>query len=521
MRQPILLAALLMAPALAVAGVSPQNGNFYITYQDITQKTGDHELNLRRTYNSNSADSGWFGFGWGTPYETRLLVMPDGSAVVLENGSGSTTNYRPKVPADISGGVTRIVEAMAKRDNMSSDALPALRKQLTGNEELRQRKVLQYDVRSELPAGAALQGNRCSADVVVRSSEGYKRTTCERANDYFDLQGRLVRQEDSDGQVINVHYDGTRPSRIADSHGQVLNFSWTTAGHLATVTTNGKQRANYRYSDSNDLIESVDGKEMKTVYEYQGNHNLANIRYLDTSTMRIEYVSAESGRVRSVTERTGEKTVYEYGLNSQDGSIAWATVTTTPLSGEARVRKYAYTREPTETGGERLARVSSTGGRNNLDTAFDAKGRVVRRTDGQGRVVEYVYHPRTDKLILVLSDRERRQFRYDNEGKLTHAESSDGQVIELDYGNTSHIQRLVESNRDMKDPRELRFAYNAAGKPTEITLVGTGKVNVRYDNKGEITDVSSAKGSKMALNVTQVFQSLLRVIKISGMHASM
>jgi hypothetical protein len=105
----VILVALLAFPVLATAGVNPENGSFYITYNDITQRSGDHELNLDRTYNSLSSDLGWFGYGWGSQYETRLVVLPDGSAAIKENGAGLTTYYRGGSESAVKAGIERII----------------------------------------------------------------------------------------------------------------------------------------------------------------------------------------------------------------------------------------------------------------------------------------------------------------------------------------------------------------------------------------------------------------------------
>jgi hypothetical protein len=37
---------------------------------------------------------GWFGYGWGAPFETHLTVMPDRTSVVVEKGSGANAHYQ-------------------------------------------------------------------------------------------------------------------------------------------------------------------------------------------------------------------------------------------------------------------------------------------------------------------------------------------------------------------------------------------------------------------------------------------
>jgi YD repeat-containing protein len=161
--------------------------------------------------------------------------------------------------------------------------------------------------------------------------------------------------------------------------------------------------------------------------------------------------------------------------------------------------------------------------RNRPGSEVDDKGRIIRQTDKTGGITEYIYHPRIGKLILVLSDRRRSEFHYDDQAKLIRAEDSTGRVIRMEYGDTGDptlIKRMFEGDSVNKRRHELAFKYNAAGKPTEITLIGTGKITVAYDDHGEISKVASKQSARMALQVTLVFQNLLRVISVADFSCS-
>jgi hypothetical protein len=67
------MTALLMV-SVAQAGVNLKNGNFYVSYTDIVVPGGGKKLEITRTYNSKATEVGWFGFGWGSLYETKLVV---------------------------------------------------------------------------------------------------------------------------------------------------------------------------------------------------------------------------------------------------------------------------------------------------------------------------------------------------------------------------------------------------------------------------------------------------------------
>jgi hypothetical protein len=68
---------MLIASSMAHAGVNPRNGDFYISYEDASLSGQGHEIELTRTYNSKSTKIGWFGYGWGSPFETSLTVTQD------------------------------------------------------------------------------------------------------------------------------------------------------------------------------------------------------------------------------------------------------------------------------------------------------------------------------------------------------------------------------------------------------------------------------------------------------------
>ena len=80
---------------------------------------------------------------------------------------------------------------------------------------------------------------------------------------------------------------------------------------------------------------------------------------------------------------------------------------------------------------------------------------------------------------------------------------------------------MHDYNKKTKKKRSLSFVYNAQGKPVEIKMDKVGKINVQYDNYGEIKKVESKAGHKMALQVTQAFQSLLAIVKPAGVNLNL
>lgn len=516
MKTTMLFAVAVTVPLIASAGVNPKNGNFFISYQDIVLKDPFHELELTRTYNSRASDTGWFGAGWGSRFETRLVAMPDGTAAVKENGTGQVTYYRPRGKVDFQAGVARIVAAATQQAHLSAEDAETLSKNLARDEDLRVRTVLKYSVPVEFPVDTALQGDDCSMAAILRAVDGYKRITCERSTDFFDLQGRLIRHENVDGYSISLAYDGKRPTSIADSRGQSIQLKWTDGGLLDSASSGSEFRVNYIYDKNLDLVKSVDTIGHQYDYEYDGHHNMTRIGYIDNSSLRIDYLIPENGIVKSVTERSGDQRLYEYRSDPADAYHTWTRITAIDAAGRQTSREYEYHSRLSESGTEQLMRLSSSNALGRTDTIYDDKGRVIRKTNAEGNVAEFTYDQVNGKLSTVVENGVKTSFHYDRHGELVRAESGKGQVIHIKYGNKKQIQRMVEINRTQHTNRTLTFKYNQAGKPTEIHLLGTGKIEVEYDDKGEITKVSSARGVKMALEVTQIFQNLLSVVQVGG-----
>lgn len=509
-----LFAIICALPVMALAGVNPENGGFFVSYQDIGQKTGGHELNLKRTYNSRSAELGWFGHGWGSYFETRLVILPDSSAVVRENGSGKITYYR-NPNSDVRGAVQRIADAAQQKDSLSTEDREELVKKLRASEEFRMRQVIMYEVPTQLQIGTKLRANDCPEAELLREAEAYKRITCDGKKEYFDSKGRLVGSVQGD-YAVQVVYEGIRPTALRDTSGQSIEMTWTSSGLLTSARSSNGKSSGYEYNDRNQLVATTDMFDNRYRYEYDVLHNLTRIVFIDTTSIVLQYQRPNSGSVTSMTERNGDQTQYEYRRDPQDMGLSWTKITSIPKSGKTTVREYEFRRQISADGVESLQKVVDSNDFRRIEKEYDSKGRVVRRGNQNGGITEFVYHPKNDKLILIHSGRDYTQFHYDESGNMVRAENSEGLTVELFYDKRKNVERIVESKLTAKLRRTLLLQYNAIGKPVKITLVGVGRIDVDYDSDGEVVKVASKQGARVSQQVAEVFQSLLTVVKVAG-----
>ena len=520
MTRKTLLAILVAAPLVVAAGVMPKNGDFYITYTDVIVKGTGHELEITRTYNSKAKDIGWYGYGWGSRYETKLVVMPDGSAVVKENGSGATTYYRTEDQAAIRNGVKRIVEVATEREKLTPEAASQMTNNLLNDEEQRLAAVIKYEVKTELPVGTAL-GNFCGEATLIRLADGYRRKNCTPPGDSafsietFDLQGRLIRTELDNGYAVTLTYDADGNPQIRDSEGQSIEMTWTPEHRLARIKTK-KETADFKYSGQ-DLISFALASGGYYRYSYDIDHNLTRIRYLDDSNMFISYSPRFLGMADAVTNRDGTQETYFYHTDPKDAHHFWTDYKVITAEGQVGTRVFEYREDVSPTGVyETAASIDTADSDGEKVIKMDEKGRPIYKRNKEGVVYEYVYHPETNKLILLLSDNKKTEYHYDANGNLTNARSSDGQIIDLEYNKNAEVTRMVEFNQVTKVRRELRFKYDTKKHPSTIEMVGHGRITVEYDSNGRISNVNSTNGAQIGLLVANAFQELLDMISPAG-----
>lgn len=536
------LIALSVFPAIAFGGVNLKNGNFYVTYTDIVVPGGDHDLAITRTYNSKSTDNGWFGFGWGSLYETKMMVSADGSVVVFENGSGAQTRFVPKETVNVDAAVAKIMEAIKKNESVADNMAQTLIKRLKSDAELRNYYSQKYDIKTALPEGTILYSNDRGIQNIVKTKDGYKRASSDGKTDFFDNQGKLVKVTDKNGYFIDFEYKGTTLFAIKDSQAKQILLEWYPDGKIKSASFAGDKKSTYAYDAKGNLKESVDVAGNKYSYNYDVNHNLTQVEYSDKTTMKVAY--DKNAFATEFVDRFGEKTAYEYGRNPLNPDLHyWTTVKKKLADGVETSSKYEYEikvkpdgqqytyRIATDIDGVKTETVYSeccslptkiTRGKDVTTFEYNSKGLLTKKSSTRGEYVELSYDDVLNKITKVVNNSGWTQFQYDKSGNLNKAVNSSGKQVLLIYDRNGKISKMVDQQgNDQKSRRTLAFTYNSMGKPIEINMENVGVINVAYDNYGEIKKVESKAGAKMALQVTQAFQSLLSIVKPAGVNLNM
>lgn len=526
---------------MTFAGVNLKNGNFYINYTDVIVPGGGNDLEVVRTYNSKSTEKGWFGYGWGSDYETKLDIAADGSIVIFENGSGARTRFTPKTPINAEASANEIIKAMGKKVSISEEVAKNLRVRLVNDAELRMAYGKKFSVKTTISSGSTLYSSLRGKQRIVKLENGFQRFFDENKSQFFDEEGKLLKIQDKNGQVIDLNYDGNKLVSIKDNQAKQLFFEWYNNGRVKSISPGGDKKSNYTFENDN-LISSVDMAGNTYKYSYDGNHNMREISYEDGKKMTIAY-SSKDQFAEKIVDKNGEETKYRYENNPKNPDHHyWTFVTKKDGFGKELTNKFEYEVKVRPDGSEYTYRIltdinglitettySECCGlplkiaRGDEVTTFEynPRGLLTKKSSNKGEFTQLEYHEKFNKVTKVVSNEGWSQYEYDSKGQLQKATNEKGRAVLIVYDLKGRITQMVDFDKGTKNKRALSFKYNALGKPSEIKMANVGKILVDYDGLGAIKKVQSEKGDKMAVQVTDVFQSLLEIVRPAGVTLNM
>ena len=478
----------------------------------------------------------------GSDYETYLTVSADGSVVIHENGSGSLTRFTPKTAVDAQGAAKRIVEVMRKKTPMSKNIADNFIKKLKNDADLRQAYAQKFNVSAKLLPGTALYSNVRGIQTLYKEKEGFKRVYNSGKKEYYNKKGKLTRIEHKSGYTITLSYNKAgHVASIKDSQAKQLFFDWYPEGRVKNVWSSGDKKTLYKYRDK-DMAEANDIAGNIYKYTYDNNHNLTQITYESGEKMIIKY-HPKTNFVSEVVQKNGDSTKYDYGSDPKNSDLHyWTTVTKKGITGKPISNKYEYEMKTRPDGSQYTYRIVTVvnglktetiyteccslpqkikRGKHITSFEYNKKGLLTKKTSTRGDYIQLEYHKKFNKITRVVNQDGWTNFKYSKQGNLSKAQNSRGQSVLLIYDHKGRITKMIDKNDKTKKKRSLSFKYNALGKPVEIAMEKVGKINVSYDNYGEIKKVESKAGHKMALQVTQAFQSLLSIVKPAGVNLNM
>jgi YD repeat-containing protein len=556
----VVLALLTISTAHARADVSLRNGNFFVSFRDISYP-GGIEPRIDRVYNSKSDYSGIYGYGWGTEYETHLTADPDGSLIIAEFGGGANNRFMPKnySTKDLNASIFELTEAAKKAGLVSTvNDVNAYKKHLASDFNFRAKQYSIFVNKNLVPRKVVAENTQYIStnyqyQYITKVRGGYVRVMEAGTVQKFNEAGNLVQLIDRNKAFINFSYNRNgKMIQLIDNQNRKMNFSYNQQGLLEKIAGESGKYASFRYTKNGLLAYSRDDNGVENTYKYSTDQfeNMIEIGYLNDKDakgqpkkMKIQYYPPDKfSSVKSVTNPDGTLNEYEYFHDPKNPNYYGVRVVLKEASG-ARISdsKYEYFSK-TRIGGENFtAKMISTIDGDKTETTYDerlgypikivnnsrtttmqydAKGRMIKKVTPL-ETTELTYDPAVGKVSrvtrkirsgTVLSS----EFQYDKaSGNLIFARNNEKKSVKLIYDQAGRIAALVDESN-----RQLRFKYNDLSKPIEISDAKLGTVKFTYKNSGEVDKIESNGGANVATEVMRALQGLIDITAPAGVTMS-
>ncbi|WP_405563779.1 DUF6531 domain-containing protein [Polaribacter sp. Asnod6-C07] len=549
------------------AGVNLKNGNFYISYTDVLLKNYNSAFKkITRTYNSKSTEIGLFGFGWGTKFETSITVYPDGTLRVKEYGAGGKTVYSSNF---ISDDLTQLmiddlIEIMQEEGDLEMNPTAITNQINTLKNDINTRLekwdkyvkkgLLEYP--TDFPIGSEWESFTRGNQKITLTKEGFVRNQKNKnEREVFNTNGKLIKYDLGDGNFTILEYTNNTISKMITGDGTELIFETNKDGFVTKIyfkNIDSEKSSSYKYDD-NTLIYNKDIAYNHYGYTYDENKNLTKILYnpvrfkSEKEDVQLMSYHPKTSYIKSITDRKGDTISYEYPIfYKEDGTKDdnhYATKVTkkgyneklitniyeyfigAKGNGETYSKKIITTINGIKTATEYdeicSKPIEISRGKHTTNFKYNNRCLLIEKHSTKGDSIAMKYHPTSEKLTYVKNDSGIFEFTYDENLNLTDVQKNKNQWVKLVYDGNNKITTMTDGNKTTGKTRTLTFLYNKIGKPIKIEMKDVGAINVTYDKYGEIERVASEDGHKMALQVTQAFQSLLQLVKPSGVNLNM
>ena len=483
-------------------GFDPINlntGNFIYTKEDLFIH-GITRLYFCMTYNSlEQHDGGSIGEGWHHNYEISLKRIRDGM-LALSMGNGQRISFRRSV-----GNV--YVPIYGRSGLLKQDAV--------GYSYVTRGGISYYfDQEGKILYQEDRNGNK---DTFLYDDNG-RLTEVQGANGgrlyyHYNQEGNLYRVCDHMGREVRLYYSYRVMYRFVNSLGYAYDYGYNENLRLESVTTpRGVIGVFNRYDSSNRVVRQItpDGGEVELRYDDAGKCTYAR-------NQRGHITAYESDdRFRNVmTVHRDSKEQFRYNDNDQlifheDGNgnqtryrydeRGHLTGITDALG---RQQDYRYDRE---------GRLQSYAidGKEVFRNTYDEKGRLTATEDALGRVRRLIYDAKGLPENIILPDGSSMRFSRDERGNILGVTYPDGVMVRYRYDALNRMTELTDAEgntvRYQYDARDhllsvtnkegavRRFSYDVSGRMTEVQDFDGGIYQITYDDMGRPASVRDKEG---------------------------
>jgi len=361
-------------------------------------------------------------------------------------------------------------------------------------------------------------------------SEYYDPSGSRVTKNIYDVQGRLIKTIDPDGNVVEFTHDiegneeivtdklGRISVYVYDDEGNVLSQTnpagettirtYDERGRELTVTDPLGHTTTSSYDAAGNLLSTTDALGYTETTTYNDKQSPTAIADKNGNTMSISYDSYNAPA--SMTMATGATTAYTYDqFGDKRTSTNEYNQTTiydyeadliTLLGKMSSTGRVIYEKRPEGT----IIRHTYDGSGNMLTTTttlpdgtvttesstYDAFNRKISTTDKRGNTTTYEYDARGNKTATTDSEGRTTTYEYNNHNKLTKTIYPDGTTETKTYDAMDNL--LSETNQEGET---TSYVYDDADRLIQTTYPDGTNTSSTYDAAGRVTSATDQNGN--------------------------
>jgi RHS repeat-associated protein len=328
----------------------------------------------------------------------------------------------------------------------------------------------------------------------------------------YDKAGRAIEKTDALGQTTKYDYDemdrliettyvdkksdktvynyAGKEIAKTDRAGRTTKYEYDVLDRLTAVEDAKNYRMSYGYDEVGNLITQTDANLHVTKYEYDSlNRRVAVVRPMD---QRSETTYDAIGRVKETKDFNGA--VIKYGYDKENQLISKQFVN----EGD-RIETY-------NTAVDARSR-TVTDARGTTSYAYDEQGRMLSKTEPDGKQISYTYDLVSGKVASVTTPSGTTQYRYNGLSQLSKVISAEGEttysynaignlktktlpngiVESYGYDNLNRLELLEQKNAAGTVLARYAYTYDLVGNKTKVEELGGRSVSYTYDELYRLT----------------------------------
>lgn len=523
--------------------INVQNGNINHYYQDFSVPGHGYPLTLERSFNSKSNFKGIFGHKWGSNFDVSFKPTPEGTVEITEFGGGFKTTFAPQNygPKNVSEFIEKLYQKIPPASQTES-----LKKSLKNDVKLRHKLAEEYKVIQDISFDSKLVANDRGPETLEKIQKENKtvwvRTFGDGRKEFFNHKGNLVRREDPNKNYLKLEFNAQdQLIRVSDASGRQILFNYyKDSKRVQSIVSPTGKKCQYQYDKAGHLIYAKNSAGYEFKHKYNANHHMTEVSYPTGQKEIMDYDRED----RIISHEGPEDIRTKYTYNTKGNPDKYFNVTVSKEIGKkpnqvTAVDKYDYEFGLRDNGTKYTYKITTFLDGAKTETTYtpccgkplsiNRGGKITRfeyfpngllksKTSPNGENIKLSYENPFNKVSKVsyfdpsTKRTDVTDYQYDKKGNLAFATNRGRKIsVQLFYDTKGRIKQLVDQSG-----KKISFTYNELGKPTKITQEGLGSIVVSYNAGGEITNVKSTAGRKIAVEVTSAFQSLLDIIRPAG-----